>query len=711
MQQLFPPTVSSMVAPTVQHARFSLPAAVLAIRLDPAADLDSPDTLTRACVAVSVAAHPVLHRALLRAGAALRPGGGYHLELRSPDPLPDELAAALHCVHPERWITDGSITLPTPAAVTEPKRRAATHLSVRLAGGRLRIRPEIDPKLLHGLGVQPGPARRVRLLPGQALSLLSRAEGSGVLVVDDNAPGRLRDLAGRYHATCVLTPLPGAPGYVTIDGLPLDAKFAGPHPVADLPALLRALPGRPTVAVAPLIRDMLATLAAEPAGRPGLHPWQDAAVSAFLASGAGLVNALPPGSGKTVCAAAGLADRAAVVVRHRALVLAPAGLHGQWAAELARFHPSARLVTISGRDDLPALLNAWNAADTALVAILSPELLARNAGTLDQLAPHDLVVDEATFLSGDGAAAATVWAMRRRAGHALVLTGTPDTRRTADTARLVAFARNDRALAAPAAAGRGPDRFGPLLHRGVPALPATELAVHQLPASELERSVNTTALASLRAALKKPPSAAGTRQLRADLTAWRLGLASPAALARSRYPLAATLGLSRSGPPETGTRLAWAVRRCVEAAADGTTTLLFSDFLPVLADADAHLRAAGLRAAVLSSAARAAQRAELLTRFTSGELDVLLLSAAGERGLNLQTAGTVIHLDLPFSPATWRQRPARAARLGRTGPVPVHAPVLGSTAEPSLLTLLESGSPAGGLRDLAALLAQGRRRS
>lgn len=56
------------------------------------------------------------------------------------------------------------------------------------------------------------------------------------------------------------------------------------------------------------------------------------------------------------------------------------------------------------------------------------------------------------------------------------------------------------------------------------------------------------------------------------------------------------------------------------------------------------------------------RRAEV-EAFKAGHRQLLLATKAGERGLNLQVAGVVVNLDLPFNPASLKQRIGRARRL------------------------------------------------
>ena len=67
------------------------------------------------------------------------------------------------------------------------------------------------------------------------------------------------------------------------------------------------------------------------------------------------------------------------------------------------------------------------------------------------------------------------------------------------------------------------------------------------------------------------------------------------------------------------------------------------------------------------------KRGELVARFQNDpECRVICMTNAGSTGLNLQSANTVINVDLPWNPAVLEQRIARAHRMGQRNPVHVY---------------------------------------
>lgn len=85
------------------------------------------------------------------------------------------------------------------------------------------------------------------------------------------------------------------------------------------------------------------------------------------------------------------------------------------------------------------------------------------------------------------------------------------------------------------------------------------------------------------------------------------------------------------------------------------------------------------------------KRPAIVERFqTDPECRVILMTNAGSTGLNLQSANTVINVDLPWNPAVLEQRIARAHRMGQKNPVHVYKLVTTDTIEERLLDVLAS---------------------
>lgn len=111
---------------------------------------------------------------------------------------------------------------------------------------------------------------------------------------------------------------------------------------------------------------------------------------------------------------------------------------------------------------------------------------------------------------------------------------------------------------------------------------------------------------------------------------------------------------------------------CEASAAEGNKTLVFSQFLDVLAAVRQKLGA--LYRGTIQGSVSFKDRDELLRSFASSKKPSVLLSQinAGGVGLNIQAASTVIICEPQYKPSTEVQAIARARRMGQIKPVTVH---------------------------------------
>ncbi|MGI5341367.1 SNF2-related protein [Streptomyces sp. CA-181903] len=125
------------------------------------------------------------------------------------------------------------------------------------------------------------------------------------------------------------------------------------------------------------------------------------------------------------------------------------------------------------------------------------------------------------------------------------------------------------------------------------------------------------------------------------------------------------------------------------ALADGAGVLVFTQYVRMARLLERHLADRGVPARLLHGGTPVAGREELVRRFQSGELPVLLLSlrAAGT-GLNLTRAEHVVHFDRWWNPAVEAQATDRAHRIGQTRRVHVHRLVTEGTVEDRVAELL-----------------------
>jgi SNF2-related domain/Helicase conserved C-terminal domain/SWIM zinc finger len=120
--------------------------------------------------------------------------------------------------------------------------------------------------------------------------------------------------------------------------------------------------------------------------------------------------------------------------------------------------------------------------------------------------------------------------------------------------------------------------------------------------------------------------------------------------------------------------------------------VLFSEWRRMLDRIERRLDDFGCEYVRLDGQVPQKKRGEIVARFQNDpECQVILMTNAGSTGLNLQSANTVINVDLPWNPAVLEQRIARAHRMGQKNPVHVYKLVtVGDTIEEKLLTTLAS---------------------
>ena len=119
--------------------------------------------------------------------------------------------------------------------------------------------------------------------------------------------------------------------------------------------------------------------------------------------------------------------------------------------------------------------------------------------------------------------------------------------------------------------------------------------------------------------------------------------------------------------------------------------VLFSEWKGMLDRVEDVLRRLDLDSVRLDGSVPQKKRPALIDRFqTDPACRVILMTNAGSTGLNLQSADTVINVDLPWNPAVLEQRIARAYRMGQDRPVHVYNLVTEDTLEERLLDTLAS---------------------
>ena len=120
-------------------------------------------------------------------------------------------------------------------------------------------------------------------------------------------------------------------------------------------------------------------------------------------------------------------------------------------------------------------------------------------------------------------------------------------------------------------------------------------------------------------------------------------------------------------------------------------SLLFSEWTTMLDLIEPLLKENRLDFVRLDGSVPQRKRQDLVNRFQRDPgCRVFMTTNAGATGLNLQSANTVINVDLPWNPAVLEQRIGRAHRMGQKRPVQVFVLVTDGTIEENLLATLSA---------------------
>ena len=435
------------------------------------------------------------------------------------------------------------------------------------------------------------------------------------------------------------------------------------------------------------------------------------------------------GLGKTIQAGLILRQLSIEQESFRALVVVPASLRDQWAGELrARFDIQANVATApwlaQAARDLPASVSPWALPAIYISScefIRRPEVLR----PLEDISWDLLVVDEAHMATPGSDRRSAVHTVALRSRRIVLLTATPH---AGDNDHFLALCNIGRSDARP-------DRiivFQRSRHAvGIPQRRRTVLLAVTL--SESERHTHHV-LEQYASSLCAEARARGDSQARLlAIVLRKRALSSVSALARSCIKRLALLdgGLSDIGEqlslplddegecdddaPETilavrgltdisrERRWLHAIVAIAKPAAAGDSkvvrlkrllakieesAIVFTEYRDTLVHLEHALRPAHPQVSVLHGGMTTRERLLAQQRFneTGG---LLLATDAASEGLNLQHhCRTVIHFELPWSPARLEQRTGRVDRIGQTRVVHNIMLVASDTAERLVLAPL-----------------------
>ncbi|MEA3208104.1 MAG: hypothetical protein QOE70_1161 [Chthoniobacter sp.] len=427
--------------------------------------------------------------------------------------------------------------------------------------------------------------------------------------------------------------------------------------------------------------------------RTELLPYQLDGV-AFAASAGRAVLADEMGLGKTiqgVGVAEFLAQQSGI---RRVLIICPASLKSQWAAEIARF--SGRSVQlVSG----PAAERGAQYSGDAFFTVCNYEQVLRDYLPIERVAWDLIILDEAQRIKNwEAQTSRIIKSLRSR--FALVLTGTPLENRLDDLYSIVEFI-DDRRLG-PAFrffhAHRTSTDTGKVLgYKNLAALRArlapvllrrtrVSIALDLPPrTTEIVRITPTDEQLELHNAHASVVSTIVRKPFINEMDLLRLRRA----LMACRMAADSTFLVEKTEPAYSSK-----LERLAELLADliaepERKIIIFSEWTTMLDLIEPQLKALRAGFVRLDGSVPQGKRKLLVAEFqTNPNCRVFLTTNAGSTGLNLQAADTVINVDLPWNPALLEQRIARAHRMGQRRKVHVYLLITERTMEENLLATL-----------------------
>jgi len=393
------------------------------------------------------------------------------------------------------------------------------------------------------------------------------------------------------------------------------------------------------------------------------------------------------GLGKTVQSMAAVEIMAKFRGVKSVLVVAPASVKYQWETEIARF-TDRTVQVVEGLKDVREELYSRD----AFYRLVNYEQVVRDLDELNKLRFDLVILDEAQRIRNW--AAKTSQAVKKlRSRLCLVLTGTPLENRLEELYSIVAFV-DDRRLG-PAFefldAHRVVDESGQLTgYRHLDRIreklaPIFLRRTRGEVLTQLPGRTDTTIYVEL-----APEQQVMYEEQRASL-ARLVGKSFLTDLDRKRI-LACVVNLrlicNSTWLYDKTTDVSPKLEEFGEIV-DGLTAgdethkaVVFSQWETMLDKAAEVLDTRGIGYSILHGKVPGRERQEMLARFRDDpSIRVFLSTDAGGTGLNLQTADTVIHLELPWNPAVLEQRNARVHRMGQTAPVRIIQLVARNTIE------------------------------
>jgi superfamily II DNA or RNA helicase len=441
---------------------------------------------------------------------------------------------------------------------------------------------------------------------------------------------------------------------------------------------------------------------------PGNHPLRRELLDAELlpyqldgiafATGAGrAILADDMGLGKTIqgIGVAEMLRREAGI--SRVLVICPASLKAQWAAEVRKFSKHSCQIVLGPAAERTAQYSNHE----HLFTVCNYEQVLRDIQPIERV-PWDLIIlDEGQRIKNwEAKTSRMVKGLRSR--YALVLSGTPIENRLDDLFSLMEFL-DDRRLGP---AFRFFHRHRITDERGKVAGYKNLAALRRALAPILLRRTRTSVLGDLpprtNEVVRIEPTGEqkdyNDQQMQVVSTIVKKPFLTEMDLLRLQKALlmarmnADSTYLVYKEEPSYSSKLA-RLRELLDqlCAEEDRKIVLFTEWTTMLDLIEQHLDEIGVDYVRLDGKVPQKKRQRLVNRFREDPTCRLFLTTnAGSTGLNLQAANTVINVDLPWNPAVLEQRIGRAHRMGQKRPVHVYILVTEQTIEESMLQTLSA---------------------
>ena len=383
------------------------------------------------------------------------------------------------------------------------------------------------------------------------------------------------------------------------------------------------------------------------------------------------------------------------------LVIAPTSVVPNWAAEVKKFAPSLKVLTLSG----PKRAKAYPSVPHADLVITSFALLQRDIEKLKKHSFRFAILDEAQLIKNPQAKV-SIAARQLKSQHRLCLSGTPVENNLTELWSLFHFlipgflgdlSTFRTRYQNPIEKEENPERLNALRTRLAPLilrrtkdevatdLPPKTILIHPIELNtaqkDLYESVRVTMDKRVRDAIAERGISQSQITILDALLKLRQICCHPSLV--SGETIQEELKSAQSA------KLRYLLDLLDTLFAEKRRVLLFSQFTSMLQIIENELTSRNIPSIKLTGASK--DRGDLVARFQSSEVPIFLISLkAGGVGLNLTAADTVIHYDPWWNPAAEAQATDRAYRIGQTKPVFVHKLLCANTVEDRIHRLQQS---------------------